>query len=128
MQNQLLTQDYQHTSPAGAEVRLLMHNSMAGVAHCTLRKGVISKAVAHRTVSEIWHVISGNGEIWRRQGSQETITPLYRGVTIDIPLGTDFQYRANENDLVFICVTTPPWSGSDEAYYVDNGAWIASEN
>jgi mannose-6-phosphate isomerase-like protein (cupin superfamily) len=124
MNAQLIPKEFQHTSPAGAEVRLLMGSAAAGLAHCTLRKGTISNAVAHKTVSEFWHVISGSGEIWRRQGKEELITSLSAGVTIDIPLGTDFQYRsAKECDLVFICFTTPPWPGADEVSYLAEGAW-----
>ena len=119
-----LPQHYQHLSPAGAEVRLLMSNSMGGIAHCTLVKGKVSKAVAHRTVSELWHVISGKGEIWRRQDGNELITALEPGITIDIPLGTDFQYRSiGSDDLVFLCVTMPPWPGSDEVTYIEKGDW-----
>ena len=116
--------DYQHTSPAGAEVRLLMNNVYGGIAHCTLKKGKISKAVRHKTVSEFWHVLAGKGAIWRRNKTEELITPLEAGVTIDIPLGTDFQYRSDGEDLVFICVTMPPWSGADEASYVGQGGWV----
>jgi mannose-6-phosphate isomerase-like protein (cupin superfamily) len=124
MNMQLIPKEFDHMSPAGAEIRLLMNNAMACVVHCTLRKGKITKAVTHKTVSEFWHIISGNGEIWRRQGSKESITPLVTGVTIDIPLGADFQYRSDNNtDLVFICFTMPLWSGADEAIYIEKGAW-----
>lgn len=124
MQTKEIPQNYQHISPAGAEVRILMGNAMGGIAHCTLHKDKISKAVIHRTVSEIWHIISGNGEIWRKNNDNESITPLSAGITIDIPLGTEFQYRSIGSDLVFICITMPPWTGSDEAMYVKNGAWM----
>jgi mannose-6-phosphate isomerase-like protein (cupin superfamily) len=70
MQTKKIPNDYQHTSPAGAEVRLLMNNHLGGVAHCTLRKRAISKAVRHQTVSEFWHIISGTGAIWRKNGDQ----------------------------------------------------------
>jgi mannose-6-phosphate isomerase-like protein (cupin superfamily) len=124
MKTQTITEDYQHTSPAGAEVRLLMNNTYGGMAHCTLKAGKISKAVRHKTVSEFWHVLSGKGAIWRKNKENESITPLEKGITIDIPLGVDFQYRSDkETDLVFICVTMPPWSGADEASYVEQGAW-----
>ncbi len=123
MQTKSISHDYQHTSPAGAEVRLLMNNPHGGIAHCTLRAGKISKAVRHKTVSEFWHILSGKGAIWRKDAHKEEITPLAAGITIDIPLGTDFQYRSDAEDLVFICVTTPPWSGMDEASYVGQGAW-----
>ncbi len=114
---------YQHTSPAGAQVRVLMNNQHGGIAHCTLEDQKISKVVRHKTVSEFWHVLSGKGAIWRRDDEYESITPLEAGVTIDIPLGTDFQYRSDHDDLVFICVTMPPWPGADEVAYVDQGAW-----
>ena len=126
MNTQMIPQDYQHISPAGAEVRLLMNNHLGGMAHCTLKANKISKAVLHKTVSEFWHVLSGNGAIWRKDHEQETITPLTPGVSIDIPLGTEFQYRSDGEDLVFICVTMPPWSGHDEASYVEQGGWTPS--
>ena len=128
MKTHLLPDDYQHLSPAGAQVRLLMNNAMAGTAHCTLPNGKISKPVAHKTVSEIWYILSGQGQIWRRQGTVELITNLSQGITIDIPLGTDFQYRSNEGtDLVFICITIPPWPGADEIRYIDSGAWVPTD-
>lgn len=127
MNTQTIPKEYQHLSPAGAEVRLLMNNAMAGLAHCTLGNGKISKAVRHKTVSEFWHVISGSGEIWRKQDTKESITKLETGITIDIPLGTDFQYRStNHSDLVFICFTIPPWPGANEVSYVDHGAWVST--
>ncbi len=57
MKTHTLSQDYQHLSPAGAEVRVLINNSMGGIAYCTLRNGKTSKAVTHKTVSEIWHIL-----------------------------------------------------------------------
>jgi len=126
MLTQKIPQEYQHTSPAGAEVRLLMNNTLGGMAHCTLKKGTISKIVRHKTVSEFWYIISGKGAIWRKSGKQEEITVLEEGTSIDIPLGTDFQYRSDKSDLVFICVTMPPWPGHDEVSYVEKGAWIPS--
>ncbi len=126
MLTQKIPQDYQHTSPAGAEVRLLMNNHLGGMAHCTLKKDIISKIVRHNTVSEFWFIISGKGAIWRKSEKQEAITALEAGISIDIPLGTDFQYRSDESDLVFICVTMPPWPGHDEVTYLEKGAWTPS--
>lgn len=123
MKTQAIPKDYQHTSPAGAEVRLLMKNQYGGMAHCTLKANTISKAVRHKTVSEFWYVLSGKGQIWRKTHDTESITDLTPAISIDIPLGTDFQYRSSDDDLVFVCITMPPWSGADEAEYVDQGAW-----
>lgn len=125
MQTIQIPKGYQHVSPAGAEVRLLMNNRYGGIAHCTLRNNKISKAVRHRSVSEFWHILAGSGEIWRRFEGVESVTPLVAEITIDIPLGTDFQYRSARNtDLVFICVTMPPWPGEDEVTFVENGCWL----
>lgn len=128
MKTTKIPKNYQHISPAGAEVRLLMDNKLGGIAHCTLRKGLISKAVRHKTICEFWHVLSGTGAIWRKNAEQESITELKQGMTIDIPLGTDFQYRSHEQDLVFICITLPPWPGSDEVVYVKHGTWVPSQS
>jgi mannose-6-phosphate isomerase-like protein (cupin superfamily) len=52
-----------------------------------------------------------------------SVTPLVPGTTIDIPVGTSFQYRnVSDVDLKFICVSMPPWPGDSEASYVA-GIW-----
>ena len=127
MKTVTIPDNYQHTSPAGAEVRVLMNDNNGGIAHCTLRNNKISKTVRHKTVSEFWHILSGKGAIWRKDKTGESITPLETGITIDIPLGTDFQYRSSDSDLVFICITMPPWPGSNEVTYVEKGAWEPSK-
>src|SRR4051812_23781451 len=83
MDTKSLSPSYDHISPAGAEVRSEMSNRLGSVAHCTLTAEKTSKAVAHKTVSEFWHVLSGKGEIWRRHASEEQITELEPGTTID---------------------------------------------
>jgi mannose-6-phosphate isomerase-like protein (cupin superfamily) len=124
MKTKTMPENYEHTSPAGAEVRVLMSNEHGGIAHCSLKAGKISRAVRHKTVSEFWHILSGKGAIWRRNTVEANITVLEAGITIDIPLGTDFQYRSEaDTDLVFICVTMPPWSGADEANYIEESGW-----
>mgnify|MGYP006191727369 CR=1 FL=1 len=62
------------------------------------------------------HVLAGEGQIWRRDGTGEETTVLGRGVSIDIPVGTAFQYRCTGVDpLEFLCVTMPRWPGDKEA-------------
>jgi mannose-6-phosphate isomerase-like protein (cupin superfamily) len=44
-------------------------------------------------------------------------------VAITLPLGTEFQFRVvGEVPLEFLCFTTPPWPGADEAVAV-RGHW-----
>jgi mannose-6-phosphate isomerase-like protein (cupin superfamily) len=85
--------------------------------------GQVNRAAVHATVSEFWHVLAGEGEIWRRDGSAEETTALTRGVTIDLRVGTAFQYRCTGDEpLQFLCISMPPWPGDDEATFID-GPW-----
>ena len=97
------------------------------MAHFALAPGQTSKAVTHRTVEEIWFVLSGRGEMWRAQtGQPETIVPAESGVCLTIPLGTHFQFRSfGAEPLTAVGITMPPWPGEDEAVVVD-GKWNAT--
>lgn len=93
------------------------------MAHFELGPGQTSKAVAHRTVEEIWYFLSGRGEMWRKQGDREEVVPVEAGVCLTIPLGTHFQFRSlGSSSLAAIGVTMPPWPGDGEAYEVA-GKW-----
>jgi mannose-6-phosphate isomerase-like protein (cupin superfamily) len=82
--------------------------------------------VAHRTVEEIWYVLAGRGELWRRQAEREEVVALSPGLCVTIPLGTHFQFRApGPEALVLVAVTMPPWPGGDEAYAVP-GPWATT--
>jgi mannose-6-phosphate isomerase-like protein (cupin superfamily) len=110
-------------SPAGAEIRYLMEGETGGMIHSTVPPGQVNRATVHATVSEFWYVLSGEGQIWRRDGAGEQTTVLETGVSIDIPVGTAFQYRCTGGEpLQFICVTMPPWSGDEEATIIE-GPW-----
>ncbi|MEO1286694.1 MAG: cupin domain-containing protein [Chloroflexota bacterium] len=110
-------------SPAGADIRYLVDGETGGMIHSTVPAYQINKATVHATVSEFWYILEGHGEIWRDNGKEDSITTLVAGVSIDIPVGTKFQYRnVSQDDLKFICVTMPPWQGDEEATYVD-GIW-----
>jgi mannose-6-phosphate isomerase-like protein (cupin superfamily) len=110
-------------SPAGAEIRFLMDGATGDMIHSTVLPGQVNRATVHATVSEFWHVLSGEGQIWRRDATSEETTVLERGVSIDIPVGTAFQYRCTGVDpLQFICITMPPWPGDTEATVIE-GPW-----
>ncbi len=104
-----------------------MESSTGGMIHSTLKPHQTTKAVCHSTVNEFWYILEGHGEIWRKEGSIEEITSLTSGVAIDIPVGTEFQYRNTGNEkFKFLCITMPPWPGIDESTYVE-GYWKPSE-
>ena len=114
-------------APDGSEVRVLLGLAAGGMAHFSLAPGRVSKAVEHRSVEEIWYVVAGRGAMWRRHGVHEAVVVLEPGMCLTIPLGTRFQFRADEGTeaLAAIAVTMPPWPGADEAFAVD-GPWIAT--
>lgn len=110
-------------SPAGADIRFIMDGTTGNMIHSTVPPGQINRATVHETVSEFWYILSGHGEIWRRDAEEERITTLVQGVSIDIPRGTAFQYRnVGDAPLTFICISMPPWPGDHEASHLD-GAW-----
>ena len=111
------------TAPDGTAVRLLLSLRGGSMAHFELPAGAVSHAVTHRTVEEIWYVLSGRGELWRRRNGVERFEMLGLGTSATIPTGTEFQFRADRGEpLRFLAVTMPPWPGMDEAVKVA-GPW-----
>ncbi|MBV9748532.1 MAG: cupin domain-containing protein [Acetobacteraceae bacterium] len=93
------------------------------MAQFTLPTRTVSRAVAHRTVEEVWYFVSGRGRMWRRLGGQDEVTEVRPGTSIAILVGTHFQFRADGDEpLVAVGVTMPPWPGEAEAYAVE-GCW-----
>jgi mannose-6-phosphate isomerase-like protein (cupin superfamily) len=110
-------------APDGSNVRILLRSAVGSMAHFELPPGRTSRAVVHRTVEEIWYVLSGYGEMWRMQGGQEETVVLDPGTCLTLPLGTHFQFRAlGDAPLCAVAVTMPPWPGDDEALVVA-GKW-----
>jgi mannose-6-phosphate isomerase-like protein (cupin superfamily) len=110
-------------APDGSDVRVLLGLAGGGMAHFSLPAGAVSAAVTHRTVEEIWFVVAGSGQMWRRQGSIEEITEVVAGTCLTIPLGTHFQFRAGgARTLEAVAITMPPWPGDGEAVAVP-GRW-----
>ena len=110
-------------APDGSDVRVLLGVSAGGMAHFELGAAETSTAVMHRTVEEIWYLLSGRGEMWRKQDEYEEVVSLEPGVCVTIPLGTRFQFRSlGSEPLRAVVVTAPPWPGNGEAVTVD-GPW-----
>jgi mannose-6-phosphate isomerase-like protein (cupin superfamily) len=90
-----------------------------------LAPGQVATAVVHRTVDELWFVVSGSGRLWRRRAGDGPgeVAALDAGDAVDLPVGTAFQFRAAaDSELVIVGVTMPPWPGADEAVATD-GPW-----
>ena len=111
------------TAPDGSDVRVLLRLSGGSMAHFQLAAGAVSKALRHRTVEEIWYVLGGHGQMWRRQDEREQTVDLVPGTCLTIPVGTVFQFRAGDGGpLSAVAVTMPPWPGEEEAIFVA-GRW-----
>ena len=111
-------------APDGSEVRLLSSLDVASSAHFRLAPGEVSKAGRHRTVSEIWYVVAGSGEMWRCDGIREEVVRLEPGICVTIPLGTSFQFRAGENsEFGAFAVTVPPWPEEDDEWFEVEPNW-----
>jgi mannose-6-phosphate isomerase-like protein (cupin superfamily) len=113
------------TAPDGSDVRVLLRLARGSMAHFELGAGRTSRAVAHHGVDELWYVLAGHGEMWRRQGDRQETVSLEPGTCLSVPAGTHFQFRAADTGpLAAVAVTMPPWPGQDEAYEVP-GPWPA---
>jgi mannose-6-phosphate isomerase-like protein (cupin superfamily) len=114
-------------APDGSDVRVLLRLAGGSMAHFELAAGQTSRAVAHRSVDEIWYILHGSGQMWRRQDGREAVADLVPGTCLSIPAGTQFQFRSTGGtSLAAVAVTMPPWPGADEAVEVP-GAWPAGE-
>lgn len=110
-------------APDGADIRVLLVTGQASMAHGTLAVGQTSFAVRHRTVAEMWFVVGGSAEVWRKLGDDESVVTVTAYDALTIPLGADFQYRTvGDAPFRFVMWTLPAWPGPDEAIVVE-GRW-----
>ena len=114
-------------APDGSEIRFLVTDARrATLVHVTLPAGRASRPVRHRTVEEIWY-LTAPGEVWLCPPDETTDEQPPRhcqpGDVIVIPTGWAFQFRAGAQPLTFLCYTSPPWPGDDEAVPAPAGAW-----
>jgi len=111
-------------APDGSAVRLLVSARGGSMAHFELAAGQTSAPVRHRTVEELWYFVGGRGEMWRRDpGGAQVIEEVAPGVSLDIPVGTAFQFRSfGPEPLAAVGATMPPWPGEDEALPAE-GPW-----
>lgn len=107
-------------APDGSTVRLLLATDRGSMARFELEPGRTSLAVRHRTVEEIWTILEGAGEMWRRSVDGESVVTLAPGVCLVLPVRTSFQFRSTgPGTLVALAITMPPWPGDGEAERVE---------
>jgi mannose-6-phosphate isomerase-like protein (cupin superfamily) len=106
-------------APDGSEVYFVVsHATQASLVEVVLRPGGVSRPVRHRTVEEIWYFLAGEGEVW----VADRTFSVKAGATVVIPGGMPFQFRCiGSEPLRFLCFTSPPWPGGDEAVPAESG-------
>ena len=118
-ENKKIDPDY--LAPDGSEIRTLLQFPSGGLAHCALPPGKTTQAVKHKTVVELWYILSGEGELWRKSENEESFISLVPGMCINIPIGTHFQFHNPTSEKLEILISTmPAWPGPDEAVLVEN--------
>jgi mannose-6-phosphate isomerase-like protein (cupin superfamily) len=116
-------ESYNYLAPDTSEIRILLDIPGAGLAHCILPPGKTSVAVKHKTVNEIWYVLSGTGDIWQGLNGDNEFAALRQGVSVTIKNGNSFQFRnTGSEDLCILITTAPNWPGAHEAVSV-KGYW-----
>jgi mannose-6-phosphate isomerase-like protein (cupin superfamily) len=124
----MLADELDAIAPDTSEIRLLVRTTRGSMAHGTLPPGGVSLAVRHRTVEEIWYVVGGRGQVWRKLGDQEEVIDAGPGTSLAIPLETHFQFRTvGDEPFRFIMCTMPPWPGADEAVRVPDHWPVTTE-
>ena len=117
-------------APDGSEIRFLVAArqaaTLSSVVEVTLPAGQVSRPVYHRTVEEVWYILEGRGQVWRCPPNVAVAAYLPMNVvpgdSLVIPTGWRFQFSAGpDGSLRFLCFTTPPWPGGDEAVAVADG-------
>jgi mannose-6-phosphate isomerase-like protein (cupin superfamily) len=107
-----------YLAPDGSEIRLLPEVSGGGLAHCTLPTGQ-TKAVVHWNVDEIWFILSGTAQVWRKFGGHELVVDVSPGMSLTVTRGTHFQFRTTGDEpLCLLIATIPRWPGPQEAIFV----------
>jgi len=115
-QTSALKLDVDYLAPDVSEIRLLPTVNGGGLCHCTLPAGKTSSPVSHPRVEEIWYVLEGQGEVWRKAAGDGVTVGVSPGMSLTIPTRTAFQFRnTGTGPLRILIVTMPPWPGPQEA-------------
>jgi mannose-6-phosphate isomerase-like protein (cupin superfamily) len=105
-------------APDGSDIYFLVTDARrASLVEVRLAAGRTSMPVRHRTVEEIWYFLAGEGRVWLRPpGAEVQVFDVRPGSVLRIPTGWAFRFRADgTTGLRFLCYTSPPWPGDEEA-------------
>ena len=103
-------------APDGSEIyHRVLDASRASLVEVVLKPGRVSRPVRHRTVEEIWYFTAGTGRVW----IEDEVIDVRPGSTVVVPTGRAFHFTCTGDEaLRFLCYTSPPWPGDEEAELV----------
>jgi mannose-6-phosphate isomerase-like protein (cupin superfamily) len=117
-----LPERHDAVAPDGSRIRVLARTGGASMAHGTLDPGEVSRTCMHPAIDEIWFVLAGQAEIWRKRDDREGDAgeeDIYPGTSLTIPARTRFQFRTvGAEPFRFIMCTMPPWREGDDSQWV----------
>lgn len=99
----------------GSTIRELMHPAhqavrMQSLAEATVAPGGRTLLHRHRATEEIYHIVSGQGQLWLG----ETMLEVRRGDTVAIPAGIGHCIRNHgRRPLRFLCACSPAYAHRD---------------
>ena len=115
-------------APDGAEIRGLLdrpHGAQRlSLAEALVKPGERTACVSHRTIEEFWYILRGQGRFHRfsPDGTGEQAAEVAPGDALLIPTGYRFYVEnTGQEDLIVLCLDTPPWPGPDEAIVWEDG-------
>ena len=113
-------------APDGSCIYFLVTDArLASLVEVRLAAGATSRPVRHRSVEEIWYFLAGEGRVWLRPPAGEAeVLDVRPGSVVRIPTGWAFRFQAGgPAELRFLCHTTPPWPGDQEAEILADSGW-----
>jgi len=105
-------------APDGSSIDVLVVGERGSMVRCRLGPGEVTRPVRHASVEETWYVLRGTGYV----SIDGEAVALRAGVSVVIPTGTPFQFRAGFGGLEVVITTMPPWPGPHAAQPAD-GPW-----
>ena len=122
---------YDRLSPGGvAQIRLLPSFEQGELAHARVVSTQPSRPGRVVGMAELFYVVRGEAELWRRSGDLFDVSPLVPRRCASIPAGVDYQFRASE-ELELVVLTAPRWErenwiDSESPYWDDEGNVVAN--
>jgi len=108
-----LADQVDYISPGGVtEIRLLPSFEGGELVCARTARGKVAAAGTQIGVGELFYVLEGDGELWRKTAVVEDVTALIPGRCVSIPPGISYQFRAI-SDLDMLVATFPRWRRDD---------------